>query len=90
MGNIVFLFLFREDKGLESFLPFEDHFLYRGSTVRTFPLSLTHTKKVFSNSQKFGHFTCKLFAIQVKSLLYFYAQQGLLWQVSPDFGAYAN
>jgi hypothetical protein len=21
--------------------------------------------------------------------LYFYAQQGLLWQVSPDFGAYA-
>jgi hypothetical protein len=31
MANIVFLFLFREDKGLESFLPFEEHFLYRGS-----------------------------------------------------------
>jgi hypothetical protein len=35
-------------------------------------------------------FTCKLFVIQVKkNLLYFYAQQGLLWHVSPDFGAYA-
>jgi hypothetical protein len=31
MANILFLFLFREDKGLESFLPFEEHFLCRGS-----------------------------------------------------------
>jgi hypothetical protein len=30
MANIMFVFLFREDKGLESFLPFEEHFL-RGS-----------------------------------------------------------
>jgi hypothetical protein len=30
MANIMFLILFRED-GLESLLPFEEHFLYKGS-----------------------------------------------------------
>jgi len=31
MANITFPFLFREDKGFESFLPFGEHFLYRES-----------------------------------------------------------
>ncbi len=62
----------------------------RTSTVRSVSFVFDPHQKNVQQLTEIWPFTCKPFAIQVKkTFCTFYARQGLLWQVSPDFGAYA-